>query len=42
MDTTKDDEKSKNELDDSSKEIRNSRNSHQFITKENERIKKII
>ena len=41
MDTTKDDEKSRNELDDNSKEIRSSRSSHQFITKENERIKKL-
>ena len=38
LDTTKDDENSKNDLGDNSNEIRNSKNIHQFITKKNERI----
>ena len=41
IDTTKDDEKGKNELDDNAKEIRNSKNSHQFVIKENEKIKNL-
>ena len=39
LDTTKNDEKSKKELDDNSKQVRNSKNSHLFLIKENERVK---